>query len=112
MRAAVILPKDFSHEWLDDSKKLSENKRYQLRTIIEREALAWGVAEVSHKKIDEINILNASILAMHLALDKLTLKPNYILVDGNRFKPYGNIPYECVIKGDSKYASHSSRNQS
>ena len=101
--AAVILPKDFSHEWLNDSKQLSLKKRNTLRPIIEYEAIAFAVAHVFPQKIDEINILNASILAMHKSIEKLNQKPEYILVDGNRFKPFQNIAYECVIKGDAKY---------
>lgn len=101
--AAVILPPDFANETLTDSKKLSEKKRYQLRTIIEQEALAWAVAFVSPQKIDEINILNASILAMHRALDKLDKSFGFIAVDGNKFKAYKDIPYQCCIKGDANY---------
>ncbi len=103
--AAVILPKDFSNELLNDSKKLKASDRDKLRTIIEKEALAWSVASVDNNIIDEINILNASFLAMHLAIDKLETKPELLLIDGNRFKPYKNIPYQCVIKGDGKYMS-------
>ncbi len=101
--AAVILPIDFQNDMLNDSKLLSEKKRYELRQIIEKEALAWAVASVSPAEIDDINILNASFLAMHRALDKLSQAPNFILVDGNRFKPYGDIPHECIVKGDGKY---------
>jgi ribonuclease HII len=101
--AAVILPKDFRHPLLNDSKQLSEKKRTLLRPIIEAEALAFGVAHVYPKKIDEINILNASILAMHQALDKLRLRPEFVLVDGNRFKPYHDIPHECMVKGDARF---------
>ncbi|MDG2314980.1 MAG: ribonuclease HII [Flavobacteriaceae bacterium] len=101
--AAVILPKDFRHPILNDSKQLSEKKRTLLRPIIEAEALAFGVAHVYPKKIDEINILNASILAMHQALDKLRLRPEFVLVDGNRFKPYHDIPHECMVKGDARF---------
>jgi len=103
--AAVILPKDFDNELLNDSKKLSEKLRYQLRAIIEKQALAFAVVSIDNNKIDEINILNASILAMHKALDKLKTKPQLILVDGNRFKKYKQIPFQCVIKGDGIYAS-------
>ena len=103
--AAVILPKKFSCKLLNDSKKLSEKKRNELRIIIENEALAYGVAFVSHKRIDEINILNASIEAMHLAIDKLDITPKHIIVDGNRFKPYNNIPHNTIIKGDGIYLS-------
>ncbi len=103
--AAVILPPDYKNELLNDSKKLTEKQRYQLRPIIEKEALAWAVGVVTPQEIDEINILNASFLAMHRALDKLVLRPEYILVDGNRFKPYQSIPYTTVVKGDGKYLS-------
>ena len=103
--AAVILPKNFKNEILNDSKQLSEKKRDYLREIIEKEALAWAVAQVDQKEIDEINILNASYLAMHRALDQLKPKVELILVDGNRFNPYKKIKHECIIKGDGKYAS-------
>lgn len=103
--AAVILPSDYKNELLNDSKKLTEKQRYQLRPIIEKEALAWAVGVVTPQEIDKINILNASFLAMHRALDKLALRPEYILVDGNRFKPYQSIPYTTVVKGDGKYLS-------
>ena len=103
--AAVILPKKYKNELLNDSKKLTEKKRIALDVLIKEEAIAWAVAEVSHTKIDEINILNASFLAMHRAVDQLTEVPELLLVDGNRFKPYKEIPYECVIKGDGKYLS-------
>ena len=101
--AAVILPENFSNEMLNDSKQLSEKKRDQLRQIIEKEALAWAVAQVDNEEIDQINILNASITAMHRALDALTVTPEHILVDGNRFKPYRDIPHHCIVKGDGKY---------
>lgn len=103
--AAVILPKHFKCPELDDSKKMSEAKRNKLRLIIEEKAIAYSVAEISPLKIDEINILNASILGMHEALEGLQEKPNFILVDGNKFKPFGDIPHECIIKGDGKYKS-------
>ena len=103
--AAVILPPDYSHNLLNDSKKIKESLREKLREDIEKEALAWAVASVDHLTIDKINILNASILAMHLALDKLPDKPEMILVDGNRFKPYNDILHKCVIGGDGKYLS-------
>lgn len=103
--AAVILPKDFSNDILNDSKQLSEKKRYELRPIIEQEALAWGVGIVDHKEIDKINILNASFLAMHRALDQLLLRPEAILVDGNRFNAYEEIDHHCIVKGDAKYYS-------
>ena len=101
--AAVILPESFELPYLNDSKKLTDSQRYTLRPMIEAEALSFAVAHVFHGEIDEINILNASIKAMHLALDKLNLIPGFIAVDGNRFKTYKNIPHECVIKGDGKY---------
>ena len=103
--AAVILPKNFFHPMLDDSKKLNEKKRYKLRELIQEEAIAWSVANVSHKKIDEINILNASILAMHLAIKKLTVKPDFLLIDGSRFHPYPGILHSCEIKGDGRFSS-------
>ena len=103
--AAVILPKNFRNEMLDDSKKLNEKKRLLLREIIMQEAVTYGIGIVSPVEIDKINILNASILAMHLALDKLQQKPEFILVDGNRFKPYADIPFATIIKGDGKYMS-------
>lgn len=103
--AAVILPSDFSNPVLDDSKKLSAKKREELRPLIEQEALDWGVGIVDEKEIDQINILNASFLAMHRALEKLKLFPAYLLIDGNRFTPYGKIPYSCIVKGDGIYAS-------
>ncbi len=110
--AAVILPADFRNEMLNDSKQLTEKKRYQLREVIEREALAWAVGIVDNKEIDKINILNASILAMHRALDQLTVRPEYIIVDGNRWKPYfppnalnSPVPATTIVKGDGKYLS-------
>ena len=103
--AAVILPLDFSCPGLNDSKQLTELQRDELRIIIEKEALAWSVALVDEKEIDEINILNASILAMHRAVDKLTVTPEFIIVDGNKFKKYGNVPHQTIVKGDSKYLS-------
>lgn len=103
--AAVILPADFENELLNDSKKLSEKNRNILRKIIEKEALSWAVASVSPEKIDEINILNASILAMHLAIEQLKTKPDFLLIDGNRFKKYKDIPHLTVVKGDGKYMS-------
>lgn len=101
--AAVILPESFELPYLNDSKKLTDSQRYTLRPMIEAQALSFAVAHIFQGEIDEINILNASIKAMHLALDKLNLKPAFIAVDGNRFKTYKNIPHECVIKGDGKY---------
>lgn len=103
--AAVILPEKFSCELLNDSKKLSEKKRNELRILIEREALDWCVARVESEEIDKINILNASILAMHHALDGLTHQPEHIIIDGNRFKPYKEIEHHCIVKGDGKYMS-------
>ncbi|MBR4070201.1 MAG: ribonuclease HII [Bacteroidaceae bacterium] len=103
--AAVILPQDYYHPLLNDSKQLSEKQRYALRPIIEQDALAWAVGIVSPQEIDQINILNASILAMHRAVEQLSLTPQHLLIDGNRFKPYKEIPHTCVIKGDGKYLS-------
>lgn len=103
--AAVILSPQFSNPVLDDSKKLSAKKRKYLRPLIEQEALAWAVGVVHEKEIDQINILNASFLAMHRALDKLELVPSHLLIDGNRFKPYEGITHTCIIKGDGIYAS-------
>ena len=101
--AAVILPEGYQNELLNDSKQLSEKKRYQLREIIERDAVAWAVGIVTPEEIDQINILNASILAMHRALDQLKVRPEAIIVDGNRFKPYQEIPHTTIVKGDGKY---------
>ncbi|MBR5476527.1 MAG: ribonuclease HII [Bacteroidaceae bacterium] len=101
--AAVILPPDFENELLNDSKKLTEAKRYQLREIIEREALSWAVGIVTAEEIDKINILRASILAMHRAVDKLNIRPQHLLIDGNKFTPYPNIPHTTVVKGDATY---------
>ena len=103
--AAVILPPDFHNDIINDSKQLSEKKRNLLRPVIEEQAMAWAVAHVWPEEIDKINILNASILAMHRALDQLKIRPEYILVDGNKFKPYGEIPYETIVKGDGKMMS-------
>lgn len=103
--AAVILPKKYKHKLLNDSKQLSKAERETLRVDIQRDALTWAVAEVSNEEIDRINILNASFQAMHLALDQLKQKPSLLLIDGNRFKPYQDIRYECVIKGDGKFLS-------
>lgn len=102
---AVILPDDFSDNLLNDSKKLSDKQRYQLRPIIEKEAIAYAIGIVSNEEIDEINILNASFLAMHRALDELEVVFDQILVDGNRFTPYPEKPHHCIIKGDGKYLS-------
>ena len=103
--AAVILPVDFYHPLLNDSKKLTAIQRETLRPIIEKESLSWSVSRVMPATIDQINILNASFRAMHLAVQKLTETPEHLLIDGNRFKSYKNIPHTCVIKGDGKYAS-------
>lgn len=103
--AAVILPKDFSNELLNDSKQLKEKDRYMLRTIIEKEAIDWAVAFCTYEEIDRINILNASILAMHRAIEKLKIQPEHIIVDGNRFKQYKSIPHQTIVKGDGKYMS-------
>jgi ribonuclease HII len=103
--AAVILPHDYTHTLLNDSKQLSRLQRETIRLDIERDALAWAVAEVSHEVIDQINILKASFLAMHRAIDALTLRPEHLLVDGNRFTPYPMIPHTCIIKGDAKFLS-------
>lgn len=101
--AAIILPHNFENELLNDSKQVNKENRDQLRKIIEQECICFGVAHVFMEDIDKINILNASILAMHKALEKLSQHPECIIVDGNRFKPFGKIPYECVIKGDGKF---------
>ena len=111
--AAVILPEDYQNDLLNDSKQLTEKRRYQLRDIIQRDAVAWAVGIVTPEEIDKINILNASILAMHRALDQLSVRPEAIIVDGNRFKPYRpvvngvvqNIPHTTIVKGDGKYLS-------
>lgn len=103
--AAVIFPKDYENALLNDSKQLSAKKRYMLREIVERDALAWAVGIVTPEEIDKINILNASILAMHRALDLLSVRPEAVIVDGNRFKPYQNLPYSTIVKGDGKYLS-------
>jgi ribonuclease HII len=101
--AAVILPKDFRNETLNDSKQLTEKQRFSLRKVIEAEAIAWAVASVSAQEIDQINILNASFLAMHRAIDALTVRPESLLIDGNRFRAYPDTPHHCIIKGDGKY---------
>ncbi len=103
--AAVILPADFANELINDSKQLSERQREQLRPVIEREAVAWAVAHVSPAEIDRINILNASIMAMHRAIDQLAVRPEALLIDGNRFRPYPGIPHTTIIKGDGKMLS-------
>ncbi len=101
--AAVILPPDYHNDLLNDSKKLTEKQRNLLRPMIEQDALAWAVGIVSNGEIDEINILNASFLAMHRAIDQLSLQPQHLLIDGNRFRKYNNIPHTCIVKGDGKY---------
>ncbi len=101
--AAVILPDNYRNELLNDSKQLTEKKRYQLREIIERDAVAWAVGIVTPEEIDKINILNASILAMHRALDQLKVRPEAVIVDGNRFKKYNDLPHTTIVKGDGKY---------
>jgi len=101
--AAVILPEGYENALLNDSKQLTEKRRYQLRQEIERDALAWAVGIVTPEEIDRINILNASILAMHRALDQLTVRPQAVIVDGNKFKPYRHLPHTCIVKGDGKY---------
>jgi ribonuclease HII len=103
--AAVILPKKFKHSLLNDSKKLSDKQRRELRPIIESSAISWAVAQVSAEEIDKINILNASFLAMHRAIDQLMVIPESLLIDGNRFKRYAEIPHHCIIEGDGKYMS-------
>lgn len=103
--AAVILPENYENDMLNDSKKLSAKKRYVLREIIERDALAWAVGVVTPEEIDKINILNASFLAMHRALDQLETHPEAIIIDGNRFKPYRDLPFTTIVKGDGKYLS-------
>ena len=103
--AAVILPKDYKNKTLNDSKQISEKKRDTLRLEIEKEAIAFGVGIVDNEEIDKINVLNASFLAMHRAVEQLSKTPELLLIDGNRFNPYPNIPHECIIKGDGKYLS-------
>lgn len=103
--AAVILPSDYQNELLNDSKKLTAKKRYALREVIERDAIAWAVGIVTPEEIDKINILNASFLAMHRALDQLQVRPEAVIVDGNRFKPYQDLPSTTIVKGDGKYLS-------
>lgn len=103
--AAVILPADFENELLNDSKKLTEKQRYQLRPIVEEQALAWAVVAVDNKEIDEVNILNASFLAMNRAVEKLATVPEHLLIDGNRFRTKCKIPYTCMIKGDGRFYS-------
>lgn len=103
--AAVILPPDYESAVLNDSKQLSEKRRYQLRPSIEKDAVAWAIGIVTAEEIDAINILNASILAMHRAVDALSVVPGHLIIDGNRFKKYKEIPHQCVVKGDGKYLS-------
>ena len=103
--AAVILPENYQNELLNDSKQLTEKRRYELREIIQRDAIAWAVGIVTPEEIDKINILNASILAMHRALDQLKVRPEAIIVDGNKFKPYQKLPHTTIVKGDGKYLS-------
>jgi len=103
--AAVILPEGYANADLNDSKQLTERRRYALREVIMRDATAWAVGVVTPEEIDRINILNASILAMHRALDQLTVRPEAVIVDGNRFKPYGNLRYATIVKGDANYLS-------
>lgn len=103
--AAVILPPDFYHPLLNDSKQLNEKVRLTLRPIIEENAMAWAIGLVSNQEIDQINILNASFLAMHRALDQLKIQPEHLIIDGNRFKKYRGLPHQCIVKGDGKYAS-------
>lgn len=103
--AAVILPKDYRNDALNDSKRLSASRRYKLREEIMRDAVAWAVGVVTPSEIDEINILNASILAMHRAVDQLSVRPQALIIDGNRFRPYHDLPYTTIVKGDGKYQS-------
>ncbi len=103
--AAVVLPLDFEHEMLNDSKQITEKNRFYLREIIEKEALSYAVGVCSPREIDEINILNASFLAMHKAIDQLTLMPELLLIDGNRFKKYAHLQHHCIVKGDAKFMS-------
>ncbi len=103
--AAVILPKNYQNELLNDSKQLTKSERNQIRSEIKEVALSWAVAEVSNEEIDQINILNASFLAMHRAVDQLLIRPEHLLVDGNRFTPYPFVPHTCIIKGDAKFMS-------
>lgn len=103
--AAVILPKDYQNDLLNDSKQLTEKQRYALREQIQRDAIAWAVGVVDEKEIDQINILRASILAMHRAVEQLKVQPGYLIIDGNRFMPYKKLPYSTIVKGDGKYLS-------
>jgi len=103
--AAVILPPKFKHKSLNDSKQLSEETRYELRTMVQKKALAWAVASVSNEEIDKINILNASFLAMHRAIEQLSMLPEFLIIDGNRFNKYKELPHQCIVEGDGKYFS-------
>jgi len=103
--AAVILPPKFKHKYLNDSKQLPEDVRYKLRKEIEKKALSWAVASVSNEEIDQINILNASFLAMHRAIEQLAMIPQFLIIDGNRFNKYREVPHQCVVEGDGKYFS-------
>jgi ribonuclease HII len=103
--AAVILPADYVNAELNDSKKLSEKARFRLRKIIEKEALAFGVGSLSNQEIDKVNILNASFISMHKAIEQMAIIPDFLLIDGNRFIPYKELPYRCIVKGDGKYMS-------
>lgn len=103
--AAVILPRDFHHPLLNDSKQVKEKQRYELRDVIEKEAIAWAVASVTELEIDRINILQATWMAMHHAIHQLKTTPQLLLIDGNRFRPYAGIPHRCIVKGDAEYAS-------
>lgn len=103
--AAVILPKDYQNEELNDSKQLSAKRRYALREVIQRDAVAWALGIVTPEEIDKINILNASILAMHRALDGLKVRPEFVIVDGNKFKPYSDLRHQTIVKGDAKFLS-------
>lgn len=103
--SAVILPKNYKNKWINDSKKLSHNDRNELRPEIEETALSWAIGIVNHQEIDKINILNASFLAMHRAIDQLKLKPKLLLIDGNRFNMYKKISHQCIVKGDTKFLS-------
>ncbi len=103
--AAVILPRDFRHEFIDDSKKLPRHQRIEMRKVIESEAVSWAVSSVDAEMVDRINILNASFLAMHQAIQALAVRPQLLLIDGNRFQPYQKIPHLCIVKGDGKFLS-------
>ncbi|MCS6929713.1 MAG: ribonuclease HII [Saprospiraceae bacterium] len=103
--AAVILPSNFTHPWLTDSKQLRERQRELLRSIIENEALAWAIGRAEVEEIDQLNVLQATFLAMHRALDQLSIRPDHIIVDGNQFRPYQNIQHQCIVKGDCLYTA-------